>query len=217
MKKISNYVEEYIKENIFIEESLSKGLINISALSEYFQPRLEKELGREIKFTTINMAIRRFAENHEKFNKKDERHIFYEDFVVRSNLIDVTIYKSEEYSNQIKKLSELINSKDGDYLTITEGRNEITILTNKKYLQELITIFGNEKIKLILDSVGCIQIKLNEISIQEVGVFYKVIKSLTWEGINILELVSTYTELILIISEDELSRAYEIVRKIEKK
>jgi hypothetical protein len=39
-----------------------------------------------------------------------------------------------------------------------------------------------------------------------------VLKELAWNNIGIVEIVSTYTELIIIVKEDDLMNAYKIVQ-----
>lgn len=216
MKKISHYVEEYIKENSFIEESLNRGIINVAALAEQFLPRLQKDFGKELTLTSVNMAIRRYGErNREKEanNWKNKKHI--EDINIRNNLIAINFKKTSLAQKKIKEIYNLIEGENGDYITVTEGRNEIMIITNKKYEEEISDICGEVEFKIKVISLGAIQIKLKETAINEIGVFHKIIKEISWNHLNIVDIVSTYTELIIILKEDDLMRAFEILRKLE--
>lgn len=44
------------------------------------------------------------------------------------------------------------------------------------------------------------------------GVYYSILKQLMWGGINVVELVSTYTELILVLEKRHVDRAFAILK-----
>ena len=59
MKNIATEVETAVKKSPFIAEALREGLLNISAFARIIIPDLERSLGRDIKLTTVVMAIQR--------------------------------------------------------------------------------------------------------------------------------------------------------------
>ena len=48
------------------------------------------------------------------------------------------------------------------------------------------------------------------------GVYYSILKQLAWEGINLVEVSSTYTELTLILHEKDINRAFSIIHNFVK-
>ena len=44
------------------------------------------------------------------------------------------------------------------------------------------------------------------------GVLYFILKILAWEGINITECVSTFTELTIILDNKDIDRAFSIIK-----
>ena len=65
MVTISRVVEKIVSENIFIQEALSRGIINYAAFAEEIKPRVEIELKEKVKDSAVMMALRRLQERIE--------------------------------------------------------------------------------------------------------------------------------------------------------
>ena len=218
MIKISQLVEEYIENRPFLYEALTQGIINNAALAEKIQPELEEKTKSKIKFQTINMAIRRFSEKNEiKNSAKMPKFSKNTDIILRSNLIEITIEKTRESQNIIKHLYEQINIKQGDILTITQGINEIMFLTNTKHLELIKNTTSNNSIKDITKHLSSLTINIPIDFKETVGFFFMISKTLSWENINIVDIVSTLTEITVIIDEENASKTFDVLNKMIKK
>jgi aspartokinase len=214
MVTIANYVEKLVKDRPFIEDALCKGLINMAALSEELKPYIEKEMKKDIKFSAINMAIRRYAEKIEKSQLSNVKFDENSDITIKSNLISVTLYKTSDIEDRLDELKHSISPAKGDFLTITRGIHEIMIITNSKFKNKLESSFNIKQIKKIIDNLCSISINIPEESIESIGLFYLVTKQLTWENIPIIDIVSTLTEMTFIIKESNVAKSFETLNKL---
>lgn len=48
------------------------------------------------------------------------------------------------------------------------------------------------------------------------GLFYKITRALNWENINIVDIISTWTEMSFIVKEDDIPKAFTVLKKIIK-
>jgi len=218
MVNTSQIVEKIIKQKPFLQEALSKGIINNAALAEQLIPIAKKELGKDVKFSAVNMAIRRLSEKLSKSFVGVAKFDNKSDIIIRSNLIEITIYKTE--TNDIEKLIhevyDLIDIKYGDFLTITQGLHEIMFITNDKYKKGILEIIPNKSIKKTIENLSSLTINIPVNSIETVGLFYIVCRALNWENINIVDIVSTLTEMTFIVNESDTSRAYDTLQNLIK-
>ena len=60
MKKISSILESLILTQPFLEDALLYGYHNLTAFSEYIQPYIQKELGKDVSIHAIKMAFSRY-------------------------------------------------------------------------------------------------------------------------------------------------------------
>lgn len=214
MVTVAHLVEKIIEQKPFLQEALSRGIVNNAALAEELKPQIEKELKKEVKFSAVNMAIRRLSEKLEKTFIKKAKFDKESDITVKSDLIEVTIYKTEDIQTSVKKLYDLVNFKRGDFLTITSGIHEVMIITNKKYEKEILELLPKKSIKKIIKNLSSITINIPIEAITTVGLFYVVTRALNWENINIVDIVSTLTEMTFIINESDTARAFDTLKKL---
>ncbi|MFT4261585.1 MAG: hypothetical protein ACMXX9_04100 [Candidatus Woesearchaeota archaeon] len=109
---------------------------------------------------------------------------------------------------------ELVDYSKGDYLVITQGLNEIMIMSDEKFLKDIKNIFSKQEIKYEIKSLSSLTINIPLESIETVGLFYLVTKTLNWNNINIVEIVSTLTKMTFIIKEKDVSLAFESLNKL---
>jgi aspartokinase len=214
MVTISHLVEKIVSEKPFLEEELAKGVINYAALAKILKPQIEKDLKKNIKDSAIMMALRRLAEKLESQSKKTKIRFKETDINIRSGLFEITIAKSSNSIGKITKIYSLLNLDKGDFLTITQGLHEFTIISNEKYSTKIRKILDGEKISITINKLASLTIKIPIESIEQVGLFYLLTKTLNWENINIVEIVSTSTEMTFILKEDDVPKAYSAVNTL---
>jgi len=216
MVTISGVVENLVEDNPFIQEAMSRGIINYAALAQDIKSFVEKETRKPVKDSAIMMALRRLGEKMEnKFTKKikfDEN----ADIFIKSDLFEITVVKSEKTFNLIKVIYELIDSNK-DFLTITQGLTQVTIISNRRHKDEILEILKDEHILMKIENISSIGTTLPKNCPEEVGYFYTITRAFAWENIPIIEIVSTLIELNLIVKEVDIPRAFDVLKGIIKK
>jgi len=216
MVTISHLVEKIIEQKPFLQEALSRGVINNAALAEELIPQIEKELKKEVKFSAVNMAIRRLGEKLEKTFIQKPKFDKGSDISIKSDLIEITVYKTEDIQTKVKTLYDLVNFKNGDFLTITSGIHEVMIITNEKYEKKALDLLSKKSIKKTIKHLSCVTVNIPVESITTIGLFYTITRALNWENINIVDIVSTLTEMTFIIKEEDTARAFDTLRRLIK-
>lgn len=213
MITVPQAVEKIIKRSRYLTEALSKDLINISSLSRYIKPEVESMLYKSITMGSIIMATKRLRNNLSKGYKHVT--IFKEapDMIVRSNLTLIYVKNSDQLLQKLSKIEQ--SSKNFQKKALfTYGRVETIILTNKINSQYLEKILKDEEVAKVYPNVSSITIHLPEEAVESPGIFYFFIKSLAWENINILDILSTQKELTLIFSPKEINSAFGILQSL---
>ena len=217
MVTVQHLVEKLIEQKPFLQEALSRGVINNAALAEELLPDIEKELKKKIKFSAVNMAIRRLSEKLSKSFIEKAKFDNTTDISIQSDLVEITIYKSDISKEKIKKIYDIVDIKEGDFLTITQGLHEIMFITNKKHEQEVLNLFEKKSVKKILKNLSSITLNIPINAIETVGLFYIASRALNWENINIVEIVSTLTEMTFIVNEVDTPKAFTSLKKLVQK
>ena len=214
MVTISHLVKKAVSENSFLLEAMSKELISYGNLAEQLKPEFEQELGKKVKESAIIMALRRYAEELHDFDKKINVKLQGE-LVMRTNIIDFNVVKSDSLLNKIKNLYSLTNFEKGDTLNIILGNNEVSIVTNEKYKEKLTNFLKGEKIlQKKFDLIALTVIFDNKSFFNTPGVVFTAIRKIAWEQINIFEIVSTMTEMTFILGKKDSMKAYNVLQEL---
>lgn len=216
MPTIQHSVKEYIRNRPFLEEALQRGIINHAALAEQLLPYLEKQLNKSVKFSAVNMAIRRAAEQVKQHQYSQAKFAKTTAILLRSGLTEVTFINDNRVHDLIKQVYGFVDFSQGDYLTMIQGSYEVAIITNEYHEKKIKSLFPKPLHKKSLGSLSSLTIKLTPSDFEVVGLFYLCVRALNWENINIVEIVSTLTEMTFIVSEADAARTFAILSQLIK-
>jgi aspartokinase len=214
MVTVSHLVEKIIEQKPFLQEALSRGIVNNAALAEELKPQIEKELKKKVKFSAVNMAIRRLSEKLKKTFIEKAKFDKTCDVTVKSDLIEITIHKIDDVQKYVKELYNIVDFRKGDFLTITQGLYEVMLITNKKHEKRILDLFPKKIIKKIIRGLSSLTISIPPEAVETIGLFYIVTRALNWENINIIDIVSTFTEMTFIVKEGDTARAFNTLKKL---
>lgn len=212
MITVPQATEKIIKRSRYLTEAMSKGLINAAALARYIQPEVETMTFKKVTQASIMMAIKRLTSQITPQYKPVT--IFTEppDMIVRSNL---TLFYVKNSPTLLGKLStfEKESSQLQKKALFTYGRAETVILANKLLADPLEKKLRQEQITTHYN-VSAITIHLPENAVESAGVYYFFLKSLAWEGINLLSILSTETELTLVFKDADGNTAFGLLQSL---
>ncbi len=218
MANIGKLTEDIINRSPFLRESLTEELINVSALARKIKPEIEEITNKEIKQGAIIMAIKRMSPGYyHRINLKIKNFMgTLGDFLVRSDLEDFTFENSETLILSQAELMKALNDDKDAFYTYCRGVNESTVITSTSVTNKLRQIFKNEKLKSHSADLASITIKLPIVNTEISGIYYYILKHLAWEGINIVEVVSTANEFTVVVKSDDIDSAFSVLMQLKK-
>ena len=218
MNSIGKITEELINKSPFLREAMTDELINISALARKLKPEIEEVTGKEVKEGAIVMAIKRMTPGlYHRLNVKITNVMGdLGDFLVRSNLSDFTFENSESLKTKQAELIHEINKENDSFFTLCKGVSETTFIVNTQHDNLIKRMFNGEKIKSHTQDLASVTVKLPMVNTEIYGIYYYILKHLAWEGINIVELVSTSNEFTIVVKQDDVDKAFKILMQIKR-
>jgi hypothetical protein len=215
MITISQILENLIKQKPFLESALVDGLINISALARQLRPEIEKALKKEVTEASIIMAINRFVSHMDvSMHRKIERATKgFGDIIVRSNLCDFTFKHSDTLIESQSALIKKLTTEKDVFYTISSGVFETTIVISNKFAEEVKHIFKDEILIVSSISISSITLRLPKDNIKIPGLYYHIFKQIAWEGISVLEAISTTNELSIILKDKDVDRVFSVIKR----
>ncbi len=217
MKTIASVVEEYIKTKPFLSTALSQGIINLTSLSRRIQPDIEIIIKKRAKSGAIVMALKRISDNMEFVSTHKIVRVLkgIGDITVRSSLIDYSFKISNTlFGAQSLFLSE-INQKKDSFYTSSRGVSECNIVISNNLSLLIDKYFENEFLVKKLENLSSVSIKLPNENISIPGIYYFIFQRLSWEGVNIIEVISTSNEFTILVDEVYVNTAFKVIKDLK--
>ena len=217
MKTIASVVENYIKTKPFLSTALSQGIINLTSLSRQIQPEIELALQKEARSGAIVMALKRISDNMEFLSTHKIVKVLkgIGDITVRSSLVDYSFKISETLlSAQASFLAQVNDNKEAFY-TSSRGVSESNIVISSA-MKHLVSIyFENEVLLEKSENLSSVTIKLPTENVDIPGIYYFIFQRLSWEGVNIRQVISTSNEFTILVDEDSVNTAFKVIKDLK--
>ena len=217
MKTIASVVENYIKTKPFLSTALSQGIINLTSLSRQIQPEIELALQKEARSGAIVMALKRISDNMEFLSTHKIVKVLkgIGDITVRSSLVDYSFKISETLlSAQASFLAQVIDNKEAFY-TSSRGVSESNIVISST-MSHLVSIYFESEVLLEKsENLSSVTIKLPTENVDIPGIYYFIFQRLSWEGVNIRQVISTSNEFTILVDEDSVNTAFKVIKDLK--
>ena len=217
MKTIASQVSEYVKTKPYLSSALSQGIINLTSLARQIQPDIEKSLKKPARSGAIVMALKRISDNEEFLSTHRIVSVLKNlgDITVRSALTDYCFKLTDTLLlAQAKFLTEIKDRNDVFYTSSRGvGESNIVVSSNISYLVE--EIFKDEICIDKLKNISAITVKLPTENVKIPGIYYFIFQRLSWEGVNISEVISTSNEFTILMNEESVNVAFEVIKNLK--
>ncbi len=191
-----------------IAEYLSHGIVNYRALARLIQPEVERILGTRVKLQSIVTALRRSSA--EKLSDGSAKRILAESEVsLRYDLGLVTTSLSRETPRKVLEVHRLLS---GSAYVLLQGLENLTIVTKQEHIPKLEKLFGEELVESKRSLAGIFVKSPPEIASTS-GILARLSGLLAAEGINVVEMMSSYVETMFLVEERDCLRGVEAIRE----
>jgi len=216
MVTVSHIVNKLVNEKIYLHESISKGIASYGSVAKQLKPEIEKELGKQVEHSAIVTALRRYAD---KINNKFREIQFStnaSEVNLKTHIIDINVQKSPDLFDKLKRFYDLISFEKGDILHIIYGRSHVAIVTNERYKDKILNLLQLQKIKKVEEDLVALTFTVGKERIDKPGVLFQITRNLSWENVNIIEIISVDIEVIFIIEKKDAIKGYNSLERLIK-
>ena len=212
MLTVTDCVRQIVKKSPFIYEPLSKGWLNLSQYASSIKSEVEElNHGTSVQLGSIITALGRVRnEVSETFSVQ----LFINDISLKFPITEFNFAFHPKHASIISNLYSHFTDIENSFLNIISGNTETSIFINSQHAEEVLKIFSNQKPNLELPNLGAVSVKFNQDYLQTVGGVYYIFKSLVWHKVNIIEVVSTYTELTLVVRKVDMQIVFDVISSL---
>lgn len=208
MLKISDHLKQLIQGSPLLNFGFNQRLFNLSKLARYLQTPLEARLQKNVQTSAITMNLSRLQKNVSS-RVPDQTLFEVNNISVRNNLATLTYPLTPKIEEIVRKAeAELVKNK---YFTITQSTSEITICCDKDLLPALKQKLKHTKPKHENKALSALRVQFPETAAHTSGMIFFLVQTLTLQGINIVEIASTYTEIIFFVETSDIKFAFATI------
>lgn len=205
---VAKIVRDYVDTHPSIKDCLKDDLINLSALSR----QIMKERGLTTMEATL-VACRRYKDTSPRHNERTIKTTLAKSKVEMSSKVAIVTLRNDWqiYGKLQGFLRKALS--EGHVPKLIQGSKAITLITDETTAQSVEEELG--KSNLLGFDKGLVEISVTSPeSIRTTpGIISYLYGSLSSNGINVVETMSTYTDTIFIVEPDNMMRAFEVLTK----
>ena len=217
MVSFARIVEKRVGAQPFLEEALSRGLLNYGAVAQEIQSDVEREFGKKVRHAALVMALRRYSEKLGVLDISSLKLKDSADIVINSNLFVLTFIRSAKAFKALDSFYKVVDLKAGDFFTATTGMHELTIIANEKYKDRFLEQLEGREIVECKEGLAAVTVRMPWDTTGAIGLFYHLTRSLAWEGISIIRVASTFSDDTFVLEDKDVGKAYYVLKKEIKK
>ncbi len=212
MNTLSGYVREILDESEVALSALLDGVLNLSAFAKKIQPEVARRARRDVSVGTIVVALCRYEVDVRKRGSLCPK-VRVETISTRTGLAEVTFAKTQSNKSRLRTLHEKTELLDADVLTITSGIREISLIVPMALVSAVRKVFRGDTPTLVLENLASLTVRFPAKYLHTPNTTFALLRPLALNRINLVEVVSTYTELTIVVAERDLERSFVVLNR----
>jgi hypothetical protein len=212
---VTKIVENILDNWPYIHDLFKLDAANYSGIARTILKQVEQELEHPVKINAIIAAIQRYAQKikGEPMIKEINKVISKFRLTLKNDMIHITLKRVEKSYNLILESYKKINWEERILIFQSEG--EISCLldrVNSKFL-----LSNSEKeLENVQENLSTLIIKTPPEMVEVPGVLYHLTGLISRAGITLIDMITTFREIIFVVYDKDASRTFEILDEIIK-
>ncbi|MFM8658753.1 MAG: ACT domain-containing protein [Candidatus Nitrosotenuis sp.] len=205
-------VREIITKNRSIYDCMKMDVINYTALAVKIQSDVERQMGNPVNLNTIVVAIKRYADSfEEKDDIKSESVLKNARLSLTDGILDIKFSTNDMNKKEAASLLDKFEQYDSDYDFFRMADSTFRILTEDLVdIRRMFDSFPSAK-NFFSTGLAKIKIRIPQEQNRSDTVSY-VAEILHNNGIELQNAFFSQDDIILVLREEDASKAYEILR-----
>jgi len=213
MIKVSDVVRDMTLSSEIALSALTDGYLNLSAFAKLIKPEVERRARKQVSTGSIVVALSRLSGSL-KAQEPLVPQVELENLSVKSGLVEITFDKTRENRDRLEQLFQDKSFAAGDFFTLTHGIGELSIVVPEPLKNAVLAIYKDQKPKLILGNLASLTVRFDERYLLIPNVIFALLRPLALNRVDVVEIVSTFTELTFLLNQRDLNSAFVTINQV---
>lgn len=216
MYKISDIVADVIGQSFEASAMLQKGCLNLSAYAKEIHAEVEQRAQKPVQTGSIVIALSRLTKKTSaQFDLMPSPTAL--EVSARSGLMEIVFERTQKNLDLFHVLQNQAAPSSSDFFMTTQGIAEITLIASEDRYDHIMSVFKDIDPKFVLRNLSGLTLRTTDKDIFVPNVFFSILYPFAMRRFNIVELVSTFTEITMIVEDKDLQDGFDILKRFLKK
>lgn len=205
VNSISKTVQKLIDEDLSLQDALQRNYANYSAIARMLMPKIEETGINNVNVESVITSVKRAKANYEILQGEITQVVAGSDLTIRTDMAKVSVEKTKENLENIRRS---LGTFQGEFLQVIEGNAVVTLISDLNSFNEIISIFKEEDVMDQKQDLATVIIRSPDQITSTPGCVQAFYNAVSRRHINIEETMSCYTETIIVLAMENVSKAF---------
>ena len=204
---VSRIVQLLIEDDPSIQDALTRGYGNYSAIARILKPRVEEIYGKEVGIAGLITAVKRAKVAYTP--KTEYRKIVAESRInLRTDVAKISIEKTRRTLEKARLISADFPEA---FFQVLEGASTLTLIIDERIFNEVRSIFREEEILGEKRNLAALIVQSPREIVETPGCIVAFYNPISRAHINIEETASCFTETVIVLRMEDAAKAFSIL------
>ena len=205
VNSISKTVQNLIDEDLSLQDALQRDYADYSAIARILMSKIKETAGNEVNVESVITAVKRSKVNYTILQGKITKVVAGSGLNIRTDMAKVSVEKTKE---NLEKVRKMLATFSAEFLQVLEGNSVITLISDLDSFNKISSIFAKKDVIDQKKSLATIIIRSPDEITSTPGCVQAFYNAVSRRHINIEETMSCYTETIIVLAMEDVSKAF---------
>jgi len=213
VNSISKTVQTLIDEDLSLQDALQRDYGNYSAIARMLMPKVKEAVNHDVNIESVITSVKRAKANYTILQGKITRVVAGSDLNIRTDMAKVSVEKTKK---NLEKIRKTLATFEGDFLQVIEGNTIVTLISDLNSFNKISSIFTKKDVIDQKQNLATVIIRSPDEITFTPGCIQAFYNAVSRRHINIEETMSCYTETIIVLAMQDVSKAFTALTDLIK-
>jgi hypothetical protein len=218
VNSISKTVQTLIDEDLSLQDALQRDYGNYSAIARMLMHKVKEAVNHDVNLESVITSVKRAKANYTILQGKITRVVASSVLNIRTDMAKVSVDKTKK---NLEKIRKTLASFSGEFLQVIEGYSVVTLISDLNSFSKISSIFTKNDVIDQKQNLATVIIRSPDEIVYTPGCVQAFYNAVSRRHINIEETMSCYTETIIVLAMEDVSKAFtaltELITEARKK
>jgi len=211
VNSIAKTVQNLIDDDLSLQDALQRDYGNYSAIARMLLPKIKESVNSEVNLESVITSVKRAKTNYTILQGKITRVVAGSGLNIRTDMAKVSVEKTKD---NLEKIRKTLATFSGDFLQVIEGNTVVTLISDLNSFNKISSIFTKKDVIDQKQNLSTVIIRSPDEITSTPGCVQAFYNAVSRRHINIEETMSCYTETIIVLAMEDVSKAFTALTDI---